>query len=63
MTKVYLGDGVYLTVDRERGALKLTAENGVTATDTIYLEPVVWQNMRAYINALQHQGVWPTEEG
>jgi hypothetical protein len=46
MTKRYLGDGVYVEVDR--GMLKLTAENGIEATDTIYLDPEVFRALRAY---------------
>jgi hypothetical protein len=46
MTKRYLGDGVYVAV--ERGMLKLTAENGIEATDTIYLEPEVFRALRVY---------------
>jgi hypothetical protein len=36
MSKQHLGDGVY--VDYENGMVKLTAENCIEATDTIYLE-------------------------
>ncbi len=38
--KTYLGDGVY--ADVEHGMIKLTAENGIEATDTIYLDPEVF---------------------
>lgn len=37
MKKCYLGDGVYVEAEAS-GSLKLTAENGIKATDTIYLE-------------------------
>jgi hypothetical protein len=42
--KTYLGDGVY--ADVEYGMIKLTTEDGISTTNTIYLEPEV-------INALQ----------
>lgn len=35
----YLGDGVYACVDR--GMVRLTAENGIEATNVIFLEPSV----------------------
>jgi len=35
----YMGDGVYATFDGFQ--IKLTAENGIEAHDTIYLEPFV----------------------
>lgn len=38
--KVYLGDGVYAEFD-QFGAVKLTTENGIETTNTIYLEPEV----------------------
>ena len=48
MSKVYLGDGVY--ADIENGMLKLTTENGVSVTNTIYLEPSVWQELVIYVS-------------
>lgn len=39
MEKTYLGDGVYL--DQEPGSLVLTTEDGVSVTNTIYLEEEV----------------------
>lgn len=47
MPKAYLGDGVYANID-ERGII-LTAENGIIATDTIVLEPEVWDALLAYV--------------
>jgi hypothetical protein len=38
--KQYLGDSVYLEL--ERGMLKLTTENGYGPDNTIYLEPEVY---------------------
>ena len=37
--KAYLGDGVF--VEWDRGMVKLTTENGICVTNTIYLEPAV----------------------
>lgn len=37
MIKEYLGDGVYITKDDV--GLYLTTENGITISNTIYLEP------------------------
>lgn len=39
--KVYLGDGLYLQFDGYH--LVLSAENGVVATNTVYLEPPVYK--------------------
>ena len=47
MNKEYLGDGVY--VETEHGMLKLTAEAGYGATDTIYLEPEVFAALVEYV--------------
>jgi hypothetical protein len=46
--KVYLGDGVYVVI--ENGMVKLTAENGVQATDTIYLEPEVFTLLKEFVS-------------
>ena len=40
MSKEYLGDGVY--VDVEGAMIVLTTEDGIKATNTIYLEPEVY---------------------
>ena len=46
--KAYLGDSVY--VDIENGMLKLTTENGVgPASNTIYLEPDVFEALSRYV--------------
>ena len=45
--KTYLGDGVY--ADVERGMLKLTTEDGVSVTNTIYLEPAVLGALYRYV--------------
>lgn len=49
--KMYLGDGVY--VDVERGMLKLTTENGISTTNTIYLEPEVYEALVQYVARLK----------
>ena len=38
--KRYLGDGVYVALD-DAGGIWLTAEDGIVASDAIYLEPKV----------------------
>lgn len=50
--KDYLGDGVY--VCKEDGMLKLTTENGVEVTNTIYLEVPVFL---ALVRYAKRQGV------
>ena len=49
--KSYLGDGVY--IDYDGHALVLTAENGIEATDRIFLEPEVWSRLEAYVAELR----------
>jgi hypothetical protein len=45
--KSYLGDGVY--ADIENGMVKLTVENGIEATDTIFLEDENFEALVAYV--------------
>jgi hypothetical protein len=45
--KAYLGDGVYINFDGY--SYVLTAENGIEATDTIYLEPIAIDNLNRYV--------------
>jgi hypothetical protein len=47
----YLGDGAY--VDFDGFGLILTAENGIEATDTIYLEPEVWIALKNYVKSIE----------
>lgn len=47
MTKQYLGDGVY--VDSNYGSIVLTTENGISVTNTIVLEPEVWDALKEYV--------------
>ena len=42
--KRYIGDGVYL--DHDGFAFVLTTENGMSAQNTIYLEPDIWENLK-----------------
>ena len=49
--KEYLGDGAY--VDFDGFSLILTAENGIEATDTIYLEPSVWVTLVSYVERIR----------
>lgn len=49
--KQYLGDGVY--VEHDGYSFILTTENGICATNTIYLEPVVISALEQYIERLR----------
>jgi len=51
MTKQYIGDGVYVEV--ERGMLKLTSSQQGGVTNTIYLEPEVYQELMKYSKAVE----------
>jgi len=55
-TKQYIGDAVY--AELEGGMLKLTTEDGIESTNTIYLEPEVFYRLMEYA---RHQG-WQWEE-
>ena len=48
--KVYLEDAVYVVHDGY--GLVLTTEDGIRATNTIYLEPEVVQSLLDYVSAL-----------
>lgn len=45
--KVYLGDGVYVTFDGWH--IVLTTENGISITNTIFLEPKVIEALLVYM--------------
>lgn len=49
--KEYLGDGAYVSFDGYQ--IVLTAENGITATDTVALEPGVLHAFEAYVKRLR----------
>jgi hypothetical protein len=46
MTKIYLGDSVYLTLEPEHDAIRLTTENGLGASNTIILDRDTRTNLR-----------------
>jgi hypothetical protein len=48
--KAYIGDGVY--ADVENGMIKLTTENGISATNTIFLELPVVHSLAAYLRRI-----------
>lgn len=50
-TKKYLGGGVYVDIDGERGMLVLTTENGINVTNTIYLEYEVITDLIRYVQS------------
>lgn len=45
--KVYLGDAVYIEV--ERGMLKLTTEDGIRVSNTVFLERYVLEAFEEYV--------------
>lgn len=45
--KAYLGDGAYMEL--RDGALILTAENGIRATDTVVLGPEEWATLLSLV--------------
>lgn len=51
--KVYLGDGVY--ANRSERGIVLTTENGITATNTIVLEPEIVEEFERYIARLRER--------
>ena len=48
-SKHYIGDAVYVEYDGYN--VILTTENGVSVTNTILLEPEVWDNLVAWLAA------------
>jgi hypothetical protein len=50
--KSYLGDGVY--VELENDMIRLTTESGISATNTIYLEPEVWRALKLWVEATEN---------
>jgi hypothetical protein len=50
----YLGDSVY--VEMEGGMLKLTTNNGLGPTNTIYLDRDVYRALEAYVARLRAEG-------
>jgi len=48
--RIYLGDGVYACI--EDGMVKLTTEDGITTTNTIYLEPDILAAFMTWVSRL-----------
>ena len=67
--KQYIGDSVYLEL--ERGMLKLTTDNGFGPDNTIYLEPEVYNNLVTFVQGavavsvhdISPQFVWQRPQG
>jgi hypothetical protein len=55
--KRYIGDGVY--VEYDVFMLKLTTEDGDRATNTIYLEPEVYEQLVAYVGDFRNEAEGP----
>ncbi|MFI5222627.1 MAG: hypothetical protein ACHQX3_00030 [Nitrospirales bacterium] len=51
MHKDYLGDSVYAEI--EDGMVKLTTENGLGASNTIFLEPEVIAALNRYVERIK----------
>ncbi len=51
MKKEYLGDGAY--VEAKYGGLQLTTENGISVTNSIFLEPEVYAALLEYVARLR----------
>ena len=49
MRKYYIGDAVYVEYDGYN--VILTTENGISVTNTIVLEPEVWDDLVTWLNA------------
>ena len=47
MSKYYIGDGVYAEVDQFR-SVTITTSNGLRVTNTIVLEPEVWEALARF---------------
>ena len=52
MNKQYLGDSVYVEFD---GRFVLTTDNGYGPSNTIVLEPEVYEALTQYAQRLKHQ--------
>ncbi len=53
--KGYLGDGAYVAF--EWPGFKLTAENGIRATDTVFLEPDAIVELIRYVAPIVSPGI------
>lgn len=52
--KCYLGDGAYAVYDGF--GIWLTAEDGMQATDAIYLEPPILEALNQFVSSLKRGG-------
>jgi hypothetical protein len=52
-SKTYLGDAVYAEYDGYR--IILTTEDGISVTNTIYMEPGTLKALDAYVSRLQEE--------
>jgi hypothetical protein len=60
--KTYLGDGAYAAFDGYQ--IVLTAENGISATDTVALEPGVWDALVRWVKRLdEFKADWHKRNG
>lgn len=50
--KIYLGDGVYAEFDLAREIIILTTEDGVSITNTIYLEDFVLEALLKWLKRI-----------
>jgi len=55
--KEYLGDAVYVAFDGYN--IVLTTENGVEATNTIFLEPQVIRDLQIFIERVRTEPIEP----
>ena len=51
--KMYLGDGIYTEI--ERGMIKLTTDAGCGPTNTIYLEPDVYERLTQWVQRIEDE--------
>jgi hypothetical protein len=52
--KTYLGDGVYVEIEDFR-TIKLTVNNGIRDTDTIYLERDTWECLKLVVEKAEEE--------
>jgi len=53
MNKLYLGDAVY--ADFDGYMITLTTEDGINVTNTIHLEPEVYEALKIYVDRIKTQ--------
>jgi hypothetical protein len=51
--KTYIGDSVYAEI--EYGQLKLTTDNGMGKSNTIYLEPEIWDSLVLWVKSVNKE--------